>query len=130
MNTNWPAQFMQELNRELSSRCNHGVTVFFHGNSEDVNIPHYSVTVRGKTIWLEMVLWDDRKPKPTFRQEFLSTIDKLWTAFYVHIVIKDQKLQGVWVGRHEERPAFLESLGEAVRQVTAMFDLDTTDLDY
>jgi hypothetical protein len=125
--SDWSSKFIAELSRELETRCNHGVVVF--KNSYYPNRPEYSITVRGKTVWLEFKVWDGSK-KHYCAEELLQTMDKLLTAFYVHIFIENDHFQGVWISREIERPAFWGGMGEAVRYLTTFFDLDTTDLDY
>lgn len=118
---------MQELGRELEARCNHGVVIF--ENTKTSTIPDYSVTVRGKTIWLEFEVWADSK-RPLFSPELEKVMDKMFSAFYVHIITGKGKFEGVWVSREVTKPCFFGPLGEAVRYLTTFFDLDTTDLDY
>ena len=127
--SDWSIQFMKKLDRELEARCNHGVVTFQNSKIHHPSMPEYSVTVRGKTIWLEFRLWDGSK-KPYIAEELLQVMDKLWTAFYVHILTEGDHFQGVWVSREVERPVFWSGMGEAVRYLTTFFDLDTTDLEY
>jgi len=126
----WATKFMKELKQELEARCNHGVTIFRHHNMWSKTVPHYSVTVRGKTIWLEFKLWKDGK-KPNFYSDQAKMMDKLWTAFYVHLVINAGKFDGVSVNREEATYLVgTDSLGDSVRYLCTFFDLDTTELDY
>lgn len=125
----WATKFIKELQRELDSRCNHGTTIFRHHKMWSKTVPDYSVTVRGKTIWLEFKLWKDGK-RPTFYPDQVKVLDKLWTAFYVHLTVKDGKFVGACVSRCEHPHNGGESLGESVRYLCTLFDLDTTELDY
>ena len=128
--TEWNEYFIKELNRELDTRCNHGVVIFKNIKANHPYRPEYSVTVRGKTIWLESVIWEENR-KPYFKDELINTIEKLLTAFYIHIMVsREGRFEGIWISREPDRPAFWGPLGEAVRYLCTFFDLDTTDLDY
>jgi len=126
----WATKFMKELTRELESRCNHGVITFRHHKMWSSYVPDYSVTVRGKTVWLEFKLWKDGK-RPNFRPDQGKVIDTLWNAFYVNLVTRNGQFVGSFLTRDcQEVVSSYESLGNCVRYLSSLFDLDTTELDY
>jgi len=124
----WTEKFIHELSRELDARCNMGSVVFKHNQTNSPEVPEYSVTTRGKTIWLQFKWWTEHF-KPTFCPLQSATIEKLMSAFYVHIFLKQGQFQGVSI-TVSETPDEIEDLGNAVRYLCSFFDLDTTDLEY